>query len=299
MMEPPYYRQMQYAFGAAALLAVLSAARAWWVRSRRYAAAARAARLCSGIILEHPWSAGLLLVCGGALIVPIALTAWAASALAPYIGGWLPFAATALCSAAASAAIALAFAASAAYFALRRFRLQPAGLAALLSALARQLAFAGAWALALARGQAGNPFLLPAALDDGSGPEVAGRRAAVFAEQAPLALAAVLPSRERAKAASAAWLAFALPLALGLLCLPALAYLGFPLPPQGPYRLAVAAACLAWWLGALLAAFRWACALVHAGAVYAYGTGSPAARERVLSKLPAELVWPAPGRPGA
>ena len=226
------------------------------------------------------------------MALPIGFAAWTASVLAPYSGGVLLFIIVALASAAV--ALALLFAVSAAYFASRRLRAQPATFGGLFESMARHSEFLGAWAeqIALPGGGAFNPFVLPAALDDGCDPETASQRAASFVAQAPQALEAVMPLHERAKGTATATLALLLPAVIGFFSVPALSYAGYPVPPLGAYSLGLALAALAWWGGMLLLAWRVGCAFIHAGAVYAYATGQPAARERVLAKLPLDLVWP-------
>ena len=296
------YRVAAFVAGAA----LGSAARALF--ARRGAAFPKRAKLlaaCLFLILEHPQSAGVLLLAAAAAPVPIVPVAYAAFALSSRALGLLVFLPLAALAALASLAACAVAAAAVCWLSLRRLRGEPATLAALLPAMRRHYAGLRRWlrsSLQRPEEVPYNPFLLPALLSGDCDWASAAQRAAAFVAEAPEAAETALPLQRLAAGSAFGLLALFLPMAIGFFCLPLASFMGYSIAPL-PWG--IEAYALAWALfgaalcGAImLLTLLASAALAHAGVIYAYGTGGEDARRRALKALPLEWVWPAEAAAG-
>lgn len=287
--------------GGLALLALLVSVWRLWTLSRDAAPLpAGLARRCRQLILEHPQSAGLLILTALALPVPLALFGWAVSGLWTQSTGLYGFLLLAPVSALVTAGLAAAAGVTVALMAARRLAGERARFDLLFSALfgaTPRLAMAGLSRLLTGDTEALSWFSAAVVLIDDCDAAAAGQRARAFLARAPGAEALHAPMRWRAILAAGVAAGGPMPLFFGFSSLPILAFAGYRMQfllELEYFRYTVSCAVLGvlFCAALIVMAVRLGAALVHAVAIYLLGTGAPAQKERVLARFSPEWVLP-------
>jgi len=297
----PAQRWQLISGGMVAAAALMAAWTAWrTLRAAPRPPAGLAAR-CRGLILEHPQSAGLLIVTALALPLPLALFGWAVADLWQHSTGLYGFLLLAPAAAAATAALAAASALAVAQVAARRLSGERAKWDLLLGSL---FSLPPRFLLAAARrsltGETSALTWWSAAallVDGGDVSESAAKGAALAAAQPGIA-ALGEPLQGRARRAAALAVVGPMPIFFGFSSLPALAFAGYRLQfllelDYTRYAVLCGVLALLFCAFVFVAALRAAVALAHASAIYLATTGVAAVRERVLARFQAAWVLPA------